>query len=80
MLERLEANRVRLLADRQASRAEVWELRERLARQEDLLRRLLDSRAFAVADRLSQLRMRAGVAKDAAPISKEELREVLGDR
>jgi hypothetical protein len=79
VLERLEFNRVRLLADRQACRAEVWELRERLARQEDLLRRLLDSRAFAVADRLSQLRVRAGVAKDAAPISKEELREVLGD-
>jgi hypothetical protein len=79
VLERLEFNRVRLLADRQECRTEVWELRQQLARQEDLLRRLLESRAFAVADRLSQLRVKAGVARDAAPISKDELREVLGE-
>jgi hypothetical protein len=79
LLERLEANRVRLLADRQACRSEVWELRERLARQEDVLGRLLKSRAFAVADRLSRLRVKAGIAKDAAPISAEELRRALGE-
>lgn len=70
VLERLEDNRVHLLA-------EVFQLRRRLAGQEDVLRRLLDSRAFAIADRISQLRVRAGVARDAAPISKDELRRVL---
>ncbi len=79
VLERLEANRVRLLAERQACRSEVQELRERLARQEDVLRRLLESRAFAVAGRLSRLRVKAGVAKDAAPISTDDLRRALGD-
>jgi hypothetical protein len=77
VLERLEANRIRLLADRQACRTEVSELRERLARQEDVLRRLLDSRAFAVADRLSRLRVTAGVARDAAPITKDDVRGAL---
>ena len=35
---------------------------ERQARQEALLRRLLESSAFAVAERLSRLRVRAGIA------------------
>ena len=80
VLERLESNRVSLLAERQRCRVELWELRERLARQEDALRRLVDSRAFSVADRLSRLRLKAGVARDAAPITKDDLRRVLEDR
>lgn len=74
VLERLEANRVQLLAH---GYAEVSELRERLARQEDILRRLLDSRAFSIADRLSWLRVKAGLAREAAPISKDELHRAL---
>ncbi len=74
VLERLEANRVHLLAH---GYAEVSQLRERLARQEDILRRLLDSRAFSVADRLSRLRVKAGLAREAAPISKDELYRAL---
>ncbi len=79
VLERLEANRVRLLADRQACRAEVWELRERLARREDALRRVIDSRAFSIAERVSRLRVKAGVARAAAAITKDDLRRALED-
>lgn len=77
VLERLESSRVRLLAERQACRTEVWELRERLARREDALRRVIDSRAFSIAERLSRLRLKAGVATHAAAISKDDLRRAL---
>jgi hypothetical protein len=80
VLERLEANRVRLLAERQSCRTEVWELSERLARYDQALRRVIDSRAFSIADRLSRLRARAGVARDAPPITKDDLRRVLEGR
>ena len=59
--------------------SELWAERERRARQEALLRRLLESSAFAVAERLSRLRRRAGVATDASVISRDEIRRVLGD-
>ena len=36
---------------------------QRVARQEAMLRRMLDSSAFAIAERLSRLRVRAGVAR-----------------
>ena len=42
-----------------------------------MLRRLLDSSAFAVAERLSRLRRRAGIASAASVISKEEVRRAL---
>ena len=66
VLERLEANRVHHLAER-AARAEraVGARASAAARQEALLRRLLDSSAFAVAERLSRLRRRAGIAPGA---------------
>ena len=40
---------------------------------------MLESSAFAVAERLSLLRMRAGVATDQSVISREEVRRVLDD-
>jgi hypothetical protein len=79
VLERLEANRVRQLAQRQAARYELWRTQERLARQQALLQRLLDSSAFSVAERLSRLRARAGIATEQSIVSKEEIRRVLED-
>jgi hypothetical protein len=70
LLERLEANRVFHLASAAMTL-------QRLARQEAVLRRLLESRAFSVAERLSRLRRRAGIATDASVVSKDEIRRVL---
>ena len=71
LLERLEANRVHHLAT-------VWESQTREGRQRGVLDRLLESSAFAVAERLSRLRVRAGVAPAQSVISKDEIRRVLG--
>jgi hypothetical protein len=79
VLERLEANRVHQLAQSHARLVELWAARERVARQEALLRRLIDSSAFGVAERLSRLRRRVGIATDQSVISKQELRDALGD-
>jgi hypothetical protein len=80
VLERLEANRVYHLAQAHARLVELWDANERRARQEAVLRRLLDSSAFSVAERLSRLRRRAGVAAEASVISKDEIRRALGQR
>ena len=56
-----------------ASRAE-----ERAWRQEVVLSRLLESSAFAVAERLSRLRVRLGIAPRHSVISKDEIRRALG--
>ena len=77
ILERLEGNRVHHLAQSHASWSSCG--RARAARQEAVLRRLLDSSAFAVAERLSRLRMRAGVATEQSVVSKDEIRRVLDD-
>jgi hypothetical protein len=77
MLERLEANRVRHLARGHVWRYELWQANERIARQEQVLRRLLDSSAFSVAERLSRLRASAGVATDQSIVSKDEIRRAL---
>ena len=79
VLERLEANRVHQLAEHQARLVELWAAREREARRDALLRRLIDSSAFGVAERLSRLRRRAGIATDASVVSKQELRDALDD-
>ena len=71
LLERLEANRVHHLAT-------VWESQTREGRQRGVLDRLLESSAFAVAERLSRLRVKAGVAPAHSVISKDEIRRVLG--
>ena len=52
------------LASSHFQMVEAVKAQQRAARQEAVLRRLLDSSAFAVAERLSRLRMRAGVARE----------------
>ncbi len=79
VLERLEANRVHQLATQHTRLIELWALQAKVARQEAVLRRLLDSSAFSVAERLSQIRRSAGVATDASVVSKREIRDALGD-
>jgi SAM-dependent methyltransferase len=79
VLERLEANRIHHLALAYTRQVELWALEQRLARQEALLRRLLDSSAFSVAERLSRLRGRAGIAPGSPVVSGDEIRRVLGD-
>ena len=71
LLERLEANRVHHLAS-------VWQSQTREGRQRGVLERMLESSAFAVAERLSRLRVKAGVAPAQSVISKDEIRRVLG--
>jgi hypothetical protein len=79
VLERLEANRVHHIAESHARQVEIWRLRERVARQEAVLERLLESSAFGVAERLSQIRVRAGIASAQSVISKAEIRRALED-
>jgi hypothetical protein len=79
LLERLEGNRVHHLAQGHSRQVEIWRLQERQVRQEALLRRMLESSAFGVAERLSSLRMRAGVARNQSVVSKAEIRRALGD-
>jgi hypothetical protein len=69
VLERLEANRVEHLV----RGLEVEGLRAQNARQAELLRALLGSSAFALAERLSRLRQRGDVT-----FSRERIRRVLG--
>lgn len=77
LLAALEANRVGHIAAEHALRVQLWALQERQARQEQVLRRLLESSAFAVAERLSQLRVSAGVATGQSVISREQIRRAL---
>jgi Methyltransferase domain len=77
LLERLETNRVLHIAGEHALRTAVWDAQERQTRQENVLRRLLQSSAFAVAERLSKLRVRAGVAPRQSVISRDEVRRAL---
>jgi hypothetical protein len=79
VLRRLEENRLYHLALSHSRQQEIWRLQERQARQESLFRRILESSAFAVAERLSRLRVRAGIAPAQSVISKDEIRRALGD-
>jgi hypothetical protein len=74
LLERLEENRVYHLSTVHIQFVELGRLRERNARQERLLRMLLDSSAFASADRLSHLR-RGGRTES----WREQVRQLLDD-
>ena len=76
LLERLEANRLHHIAQAYAATARLERHR---AGQEAVLRRLLESSAFGVAERLSRLRVRAGIAPRSAVVSKQEIRRVLPD-
>jgi hypothetical protein len=65
------------VAEGYARQLRIWQLQQRQGRQEAVLRRLLESSAFALAERLSRLRMRAGVAPAQAVVSKDEVRRAL---
>jgi hypothetical protein len=77
ILERLEANRIDHLARGYSHLVELWDAQARIARQEGVLRRLLHSSAFSVAERLSRLRAAAGIATDQSVVSKEEIQGAL---
>lgn len=79
LLERLEANRVLHLASSHFQMVQAARAQERVARQEAVLRRLLDSSAFAVAERLSRVRHRAGIATAQSVVSKDDIRRALGE-
>ena len=74
LLERLEANRVHHLVAEHAESQRVHDLRVRLAEQERILRSLLESGAFALAERVSRVRQGGRPA-----FSKEEIRRALAD-
>jgi Methyltransferase domain len=79
LLARLEGNRVFHLASAHQQLVQTALAQQKLARQEAVLRRLLDSRAFALAERLSRLRHRVGVARDHSVVSKDDVRGALSD-
>ena len=79
LLAALEANRVRHIAEEHAMRVALWKVQEQQSRQEVVLRRLLESRAFAVAEGLSRLRVRARIATNQSVISREQIRRALSD-
>lgn len=77
LLERLEGNRVLHLAVAHFHFVEALQAREKINRQEAVLRRMADSSAFGVAERLSRLRHRLGIAKGESVVSKDEIRRAL---
>jgi hypothetical protein len=77
VIARLEANRVYHLASVHMQLMEVAAAREQIYRQEQVLRRLLDSSAFALAERLSRLRQRVGIAPGSAVVSKRTIQDAL---
>lgn len=79
ILERLEANRTFHLAAVHQQMMEVTAVLDRLRRQEELLRRMLRSRSFGLADRLSRLRHRAGIAPTDVAVSRDEILRTLSD-
>jgi len=74
VLERLEANRVTHLAARHKLALELEQARRRVAEQEKLLRPMLESRAFAVAERLSRLHKRGEPV-----LSRQQVKRALGE-
>jgi hypothetical protein len=74
MLERLEENRVLHLASSHFHMVRAALLEQKIARQEELLRKLLESRTFSVAVAMSRLRQGGQPA-----YSKDEVRSALAD-
>jgi hypothetical protein len=72
ILERLERNRVLHLASSQVQLNLAIKAAEKVARVESILRKLLDSRAFALAEQYTRLRERGEPA-----FSREEIRRAL---
>jgi len=79
LVQRLEANRVHQVGAGYVGAAEIERLERRVARQEELLRRLLVSSAFSLAEALSRIRDRLGVAREQTVVSKDEVRRALED-
>jgi hypothetical protein len=79
LLERLEANRVFHLASMHNQMVQAAIAQQRAARQAVVLRRLLESSAFSVAERLSRLRERVGIGRHATVVSKDDVRRALAD-
>jgi hypothetical protein len=79
LLARLEENRVFHLASSHVNLTEMALAQQKAARQEAVLRRLLESSAFGVAEGLSKLRKRAGVGAEHSVVSKEDIRRALED-
>jgi hypothetical protein len=77
LLERLERNRVVHLANSHFQLTELSKERQRLAKQQAVLRRLLDSSAFSIAEKMSALRLKLGIGKAHAQVSKEDVRRAL---
>jgi Methyltransferase domain len=74
ILARLEANRVFHLAEKHMRGSELFSLRERIRIQEEVLRLLLNSRAFALGEWASRLRKGGEPA-----FSRELVKRALGD-
>ncbi len=79
VVARMEANRVFHLASAHGMKVQRALQSERDAAVEEVLRRLLSSSAFALAERLSRLRDRVGIARGETVVSKDELRRALAD-
>ena len=74
LVERLEANRVAHLVERVELVEALGKRDDRMARQEKLLRRMLGSRAFGLAERISRLRRGSG-----AVVTRQEVERALED-
>jgi len=72
MLERLERNRVLHLASSRVQLRMALDAQEKLNRIEPMLAKMLDSRAFAMAERWTRLRERRD-----PPFSRREIRDLL---
>jgi hypothetical protein len=79
LLARLEGNRVFHLASAHYQLVQTTIAQQKLVRQEAVLRRLLDSSAFALAERLSRMRHRVGIARGQSVVSKDDVRRALSD-
>jgi hypothetical protein len=79
IMARLEANRTYHLAAMHQQMMEVAAAHERLHRQETVLRRIMTSSAFKIAEGLSGLRRRVGIAPDSAAVSTADIRRALED-
>jgi hypothetical protein len=73
VLERMEANRVMHLASMHSQAVQSMVEGQKTARKDALLRLLLESRAFALAERLSRVRQGGE-----PPFSRDEIRRLLG--
>lgn len=74
IVERLEKNRILHLATSHQRAHQAWYLEKRIAWQERILRELIESSAFAAADRLSHLK-----ARGKGETWREQIEEALDD-